>query len=566
MKILFITSAHNGLSQRAELELKRRDYEINIHIAHNLPNKDALMQSAIDDFKPDLIVAPILKVAIPESIWSKNICFIVHPGIIGDRGPSSLDWAILNQKKEWGVTILQAAKEMDAGDIWASKNFKMRDISKSKLYRHEVTQAAIEGLVEAVENFEKNLTNKNSFIPRVLDYSDPNVKGCWIDPIKKSQRMINWGKDDTDLIIRKIKAADSSPGVPDNILGKEFRLFGAHREDFFKGAPKEILATRNDAICLGTIDGALWITHLKSKNFIKLPAKMSLKREGINLPHNITESKISPFDNFGDRKTFREIIYTEKDSIGYIEFNFYNGAMSTKQCQRLRTALFKAKQRDTKILVLMGGVDIWSNGIHLNVIENSKDPVEESWENINAINDLIRDIVITRDKIVVSAMHGNAGAGGAILALASDIVYAREGIILNPHYKKMGLHGSEYWTKLLPERVGESIANKLMDHCETLSTFEAKEIGFLDSFFGKSNKEFREKLEEKLEKLKTEINIELLKDKEQRINNFTNGKCMEDYRHEELSEMWKNFQSSEYNNARHRFVHKIACHCTIPMR
>jgi len=34
-----------------------------------------------------------------------------------------------------------------------------------------------------------------------------------------------------------------------------------------------------------------------------------------------------------------------------------------------------------------GGDDNWSNGIHLNHIEANDDPAEESWRNINAMND-----------------------------------------------------------------------------------------------------------------------------------------------------------------------------------
>jgi putative two-component system hydrogenase maturation factor HypX/HoxX len=64
---------------------------------------------------PDLIIAPMLKIAIPEEVWSRHLCLIVHPGIKGDRGPSSLDWAIANHEKIWGVTILEAADAFDAG-------------------------------------------------------------------------------------------------------------------------------------------------------------------------------------------------------------------------------------------------------------------------------------------------------------------------------------------------------------------------------------------------------------------------------------------------------------------
>jgi putative two-component system hydrogenase maturation factor HypX/HoxX len=69
----------------------------------------------------------MLKKPIPEAIWRRHTCIIVHPGIKGDRGPSSLDWAITLGEKTWGVTNLQANAEIDAGAIWASRNFRMQE-------------------------------------------------------------------------------------------------------------------------------------------------------------------------------------------------------------------------------------------------------------------------------------------------------------------------------------------------------------------------------------------------------------------------------------------------------
>ena len=55
---------------------------------------------------------------------------------------------------------------------------------------------------------------------------------------------------------------------------------------------------------------------------------------------------------------------------------------------------------------------------------------------------------------VVVAVGGNAGAGGVMLALGADRVVLRDGVVLNPHYRTMGLFGSEYWTYVLPRRIG----------------------------------------------------------------------------------------------------------------
>ena len=161
--------------------------------------------------------------------------------------------------------------------------------------------------------------------------------------------------------------------------------------------------------------------------------------------------------------TYREISYEEKAGVGYLNFDFYNGAMSTDQCRRLRDAyLYARSRRSTKVIVLAGGADFFSNGIHLNVIEAAEDQGEESWYNLHAIDDVVRDILETDSHIVISALSGDAAAGGVPLALAADHVVAREDVVLNPYYQHMGgLYGSEYWTYLLPRRVGHELTAEL---------------------------------------------------------------------------------------------------------
>jgi putative two-component system protein, hydrogenase maturation factor HypX/HoxX len=551
MKILFVSSSHNGLSQRAYIELSERGHEIEIHVM----TSDEALEAAVEKYKPELIIAPFLKLGVPETIWRRIPVFIVHPGIKGDRGPSSLDWAIMNNYEEWGVTILQAAEEMDAGDIWASHNFKMREVNKSNLYRHEVTQAAVKGLIEAVTKFESK-----GFTPEPLDYKNPAVKGRLHKAIKTQDREIDWSEP-TDVIVRKIKAGDSTPGVLDEIAGEKFRLYGAHREGVLTGIPGKLLARRHGAICRATGDGAVWITHLKRHpHGIKLPAALALDKEIVaKLPYK----KLELFDEYQGQPTFREIWYEEKGKVGYLHFDFYNGAMNTSQCKRLQQALAEVKQRDTKVIVLMGGHDIWSNGIHLNVIENAEDPAKESWENIVAMDDFVNEIMMTDKHYVISAMQGNAGAGGAILALAADQVFARDGIVLNPHYKKMGgLYGSEYWTYLLPKRVGVEKGTEITEKCEPMGTALAKKLGFIDDYFGDDIATFRQMVEQKASAIanSTEFNW-LLAEKKSRRAADEATRPLAEYRKEELAHMWENFYgpSRAYHVARFQFVHKISC-------
>ena len=89
--------------------------------------------------------------------------------------------------------------------------------------------------------------------------------------------------------------------------------------------------------------------------------------------------------------TYREISYEEQRSVGYLYFDFYDGAMSTEQCRRLREAYLHARsRRQTKVIVLMGGKDFFSNGIHLKVIEGAQDPAVDLDEQKRLVKDKLR--------------------------------------------------------------------------------------------------------------------------------------------------------------------------------
>jgi putative two-component system hydrogenase maturation factor HypX/HoxX len=470
MRILLLTHSFNSLTQRLYVELGARGHELSVEFDIN----DAVSEEAVRLTHPDLVIAPFLKRAIPESIWRRVRCLVVHPGIKGDRGPSALDWAIQEGEREWGVTVLEAKGDMDAGDIWASHTFPMRAASKGSVYRSEVTEAAVRGVLEALDRMRDP-----SFRPEPLDYAKPEVRGRLRPPMKQTDRAIDWARDPSATVLAKIHAADGFPGVLDSVLGEAVYLYDAHPEDTLRGgAPGEVIAKRHGAILRTTVDGAVWIGHLKQESedgALKLPATTLLGDRLAGVP----ESE-APSDGSG--VTYRDIWYEEQGEIGYLHFAFYNGAMSTAQCRRLAQAVREAKARPTRVLVLMGGADYWSNGIHLNVIEAARHPADESWANINAIDDVALEVLTGDHQLTIAAMQGNAGAGGVFLALAADRVLARRGVILNPHYKGMGnLYGSEYWTYLLPRRVGADRANAITQNRLPIDAPRAAELGLIDA-------------------------------------------------------------------------------------
>ena len=549
MRILFLTRSFNGLTQRLFVELTSRGHEVAIEFDIS----DAVTIEAVELFRPALVVAPFLKRAIPEAVWRSTVCLVVHPGVVGDRGPSALDWAIMDGERDWGVTVLQAIAEMDAGPVWATEAFPMREATKGSLYRNEVTDGAARAVAAAVQRFEEAAS------PPTAELANP--RGRWRPAMPQAERRIEWQGDATQTVLRKIRAADGAPGVLGELFGVACHLFDAHAETAAPpGEPGSVLARRNEAVLRATADGAVWIGHVRRADQVgsfKLPVALAFPAETAALPD-------MPIDVLaaGAASGWREIWYEEQDGVGYLHFPFYNGAMSTAQCQRLAAALRLALAQPPRVLVLMGGPDFWSNGIHLNVIEAAVSPADESWRNINAIDDLTRALIEATDRVVIAAMQGNAGAGGVFMALAADHVWARRSTLLNPHYKNMGnLYGSEYWTYLLPRRLTSVGASDVMGHRLPVSASQALAWGLVDGVFGTSLETFVAEVRARATALAAGADLRaLLKAKQQRRDDDEARKPLAAYREEELARMHRNFYGFDpsYHIARSNFVRRVA--------
>ncbi|WP_424863703.1 enoyl-CoA hydratase-related protein [Streptomyces sp. MMS24-I29] len=556
MRILLVASVFNSLTQRIHAELRDRGHTVAVEIA--LPDdsvRDASLRQALREFAPDLVVAPMLKTAIPRDVWAARTCLVVHPGPPGDRGPSSLDRAVQDGADSWGVTVLQAEEEMDAGAIWASATFPVPSVGKSDLYRNEVSDAASRAVHLAVERF-----SSGAYVPRPQSGAGAELLIRTRPYLRQEHRRIDWASDSTETVLRKLRAADSSPGVRDELLGAEWFLHGGHPEPELRGNPGELVAVRAGAVCRATADGAVWIPELRACRrpdgpaTFKLPATTALGGRLPALPR-----RPAPPHEQGHRSGWSDISYREEGQAGFLAFSFPGGAMSTTRCRRLLDAYRMACRRPTSVLVLGGGRDFFSNGIHLNVIEAAADPGEESWANINAMNDLVEAVLTTSDRLVVSAVAGNAAAGGVMLALAADEVWCRQATVLNPHYRLMGLYGSEYWTYTLPRRVGAAVAERLTGTALPLSAEAAVRLGLVDRTVDCDAQSFSDEVARLAAQFAASpaTRLRIAAKKAERDRDEAR-KPLAAYRAEELTVMRRIFfdPRSSYHALRRAFVHK----------
>ena len=564
LRVLLLCHSFNSLTQRLFVELGALGHRVSVE----LDISDRVTEEAVALFEPDLLIASFLKRRIPESVWRRVVCLVVHPGPPGDRGPSALDWAALEEPLRWGVTVLQADGEFDAGPVWDHADFAMRAAAKGSLYRREVADAAVRAVRAALARF---VEGGAAAVPGPATVA----VGRWRAAMPQLARRIDWSRDTTAQVLAKLRSADGQPGVADEMFGQPCHLFDGHAATpaalraLPSAQPGDIVAKRDGALLRCTVDGGVWIGQARAAQAcgdgaaFKLPTATAFARESAALP-----TSCAPLERADDE--WAELRYRELGAagarVGCLSFDFYNGAMSTAQCERLLAALREVRRRDTRVLLLLGGADFFSNGIHLNCIEAAAhrpddSAADESWRNINAMNDVALELITMTDRLTIAALRGNAGAGGAFLALAADEVWAHRGVVLNPHYKNMGnLYGSEYWTYLLPRRMGLDAAAVLARRRLPLSAAAAVQMGLIDRCVDTPAEPFGDRAVADAMALAVSHNLpQRVAQKQAARAADERRRPLADHRQDELSRMHRNFYGFDpsYHVARYHFVHKL---------
>jgi putative two-component system hydrogenase maturation factor HypX/HoxX len=556
MRLLLLAHSFNSLTQRLFVELRARGHEVFVE----LDIADSVTEEAVALARPDVLIAPYLKRRIPASVWQRLPCLVLHPGPAGDRGPAALDWALLEGRTHWGVTVLQADGEYDAGPVWAERGFEIpAGARKSAVYRHALADAAVPAVLEALDRIQRD--------ERPAAVATGPLRG----PVPAERRRIDWTRDDAATVLRLARSADGAPGAHARLAGRAWRVFDLHpalpHAADATTAPGTPMARRGPAVRLRCAEGAVWIGAVREDDGpdagplagLKLAATLALP-EAADLPEWAqplwTDGSAAP--------DWDELRYEEFGPpgarVGWLAFDVHNGALGERASARLLAAWRQACARDTQVLVLAGGADSFCNGIHLHEIEAAArragdSAAEASMRSIEAIDDLTHAIITTTDRLVLSTLRGHAGAGGCFLALAADEVWALPGVVLNPHYRNMGnLHGSEYWTYLLPRRSGPDAAAALMRGRLPMGAAEAQARGLVDAVLA-DEAALRAQA---LQRAAAPGLARCVAAKAERRAADEARRPLAAYRADELAAMHRNFFGFDpsYHVARHHFVHR----------
>jgi putative two-component system hydrogenase maturation factor HypX/HoxX len=130
-----------------------------------------------------------------------------------------------------------------------------------------------------------------------------------------------------------------------------------------------------------------------------------------------------------------------------------------------------------------------------------------------------------------------------------------------------GLYGSEYWTYVLPRRIGHELTAELTSAPFTpIGTRRAAEIGLIDAAFGDSSASFRAQVQGLAERLSRHPDVpHWLEQKRRERARDEQVKPLAAYRSEEMARSHECFfgEDRSYHVARGFFVYKTGAPCTV---
>ena len=253
-------------------------------VEHDIPvyqYKRMRDEQAITEFTSlniDLCVMAFVTDIVPMEILENptNGTIQYHPSLLPEhRGPSSINWPIIQGKTKTGLSIFWPDEGLDTGPILLQKETPISaDDTLGSVYYGRLYPMGVEAMVEAVGLV------KNGEAPRIVqDHSKSTYEG-WC---RSEDAVINWNKPAAE-IYNLIRGSDPSPGANTN--------FGDDKLAFFNATFSPVDSTKNpgtvtsinaDTFSIGLRGGTIDIGRVQINRDRKIMADEFIKSKNLKV-------------------------------------------------------------------------------------------------------------------------------------------------------------------------------------------------------------------------------------------------------------------------------------------
>ena len=238
--------------------------------------RTAEFSNHIEKHAPGFIVVVAFGHIIPKNILTiPQIATInIHASLLPKyRGPAPIQWAIINEEKETGITTMLMDEGMDTGDILLSSKLKIASDDTSGTLHDRLADLGADLLIQTLKTFETGNINP---------ISQDHTQATYAPMLKKSDGRMNW-KLPAESLEAFIRGMTPWPGA--------FTFHEKKRLKFFKArtivmdidaSPGTVIKGFPDELWISTGKGVLSVMEIQGESGKRLLIKDFLR--GYQLP------------------------------------------------------------------------------------------------------------------------------------------------------------------------------------------------------------------------------------------------------------------------------------------
>lgn len=256
-------------------EVKTRALELGLPVHQPDSVKDGAFLELLKSYNPEVIVVVAFGRILPQAVLDLPPygCVNVHGSLLPEyRGAAPIQRAVLDGRKETGVTTMRMDIGMDTGDMLMQATLPITDEDTTGTMFDKLAELGGKVLIDTLAGLENGT---------VVPVKQDDSKATHAARILKEDEVIRW-EDSAEKIFCQIRGLSPAPGAYTWWNGERLKLWKARISDRETGkAPGTVVAISKNALTVQTGKGCLEVLELQPAGKKAMPAQAFSNGAGV---------------------------------------------------------------------------------------------------------------------------------------------------------------------------------------------------------------------------------------------------------------------------------------------
>ena len=250
---VFLSSGRGG--KEDPVSATARELSLPVYECTRFRDPESISQ--FESLEPELcVMAYVIDIVPMEMINAPTKGTIqYHPSLLPlHRGPSSINWPIVNGETQTGLSIFWPDEGLDTGPLLIQKTVEIEpDDTLGSLYFQKLFPMGVEAMVEAVE-----LVRQGNAPKIVQNEEDATYEG-WF---KAKEARIDWSRPGSE-VYNLIRGSDPQPGANSTLDGLPVSFYAASFTPGASSEPGGTVVALGDHIAIAVPDGTITVGRVR---------------------------------------------------------------------------------------------------------------------------------------------------------------------------------------------------------------------------------------------------------------------------------------------------------------